>query len=233
MIARDKQAVDPKTGLPIKLDPLTWMGELDNYKDFYSKYISKVQGRDTSYYNKPDHVGYLNRLENGNYEWITENDNANRTDPIDPSLAVSISPSLFVNPVSNDGASFDRFNESRLESNQGSLLTPTEVFPIALHHMVNNINPGDSQRKNDIADVFDIGKKEIQYIVDDNDLKQNKFTPGKNIKILNFNKLRNKNFDYIIILAWNFADPIIKKLKKEIKYKKFRIIVPFPNLKIV
>ncbi len=81
--------------------------------------------------------------------------------------------------------------------------------------------------------VFDIGKKEIQYIVDDNDLKQNKFTPGKNIKILNFNKLRNKNFDYIIILAWNFADSIIKKLKKDIKGKKFKIVVPFPNLKII
>jgi hypothetical protein len=159
MISRDKQAVDPKTGLPIKLDPLTWMGELDNYKDFYSKYISKVQGRDTSYYNKPDQVGYLSRLENGNYEWITESDNADRDNPIDPSLAVSISPSLFVNPVSNDGASFDRYSNSLLESNEGSLLTPKEVFPIALHHMVNNINPGDSQRKYDIADVFDIGKR--------------------------------------------------------------------------
>ena len=159
MISRDKQAVDPKTGLPIKLDRLTWMGGLDNYKDFYKQYLTKVDGRDTSYYNKPDQVGYLSRLENGNYEWITESDNADRDNPIDPSLAVSISPSLFVNPVSNDGASFDRYSNSLLESNEGSLLTPKEVFPIALHHMVNNINPGDSQRKNDIADVFDIGKR--------------------------------------------------------------------------
>lgn len=81
--------------------------------------------------------------------------------------------------------------------------------------------------------VFDLGKSEIRFIIDDNNLKQNKFTPGKNIKILNFDNLKNINFDYIIILAWNFADPIIKKLKKEIKNKKFKIIVPFPNLKII
>ena len=68
-------------------------------------------------------------------------------------------------------------------------------------------------------------------IVDDNYLKQNKYTPGKNIKIINFNKLKDINFDFIIILAWNFSDAIIKKLKKNFKNRKFKIIIPFPNLK--
>jgi 2-polyprenyl-3-methyl-5-hydroxy-6-metoxy-1,4-benzoquinol methylase len=81
--------------------------------------------------------------------------------------------------------------------------------------------------------VFGLGKKEIKFIVDDNDLKQGKYTPGKNIEIINFQKLQNLDFDFIIILAWNFADPIIKKLKKNIKNKKFKIIVPFPNLKVI
>ena len=81
--------------------------------------------------------------------------------------------------------------------------------------------------------VFNIGNNEIKYIVDDNDLKQNKFTPGKNIKIINFNRLKNINFDYIIILAWNFAKPITKKLKENIKNKKFKIIIPFPKLKVI
>ena len=68
--------------------------------------------------------------------------------------------------------------------------------------------------------------------MDDNDLKQGKFTPGKNIKIIKFDDLKDLDFNYIIILAWNFADPIIQKLKKLIKKKKFKIIVPFPKLKI-
>tara|TARA_B100001121_G_C18631373_1_gene594549 strand:+ start:41 stop:1285 length:1245 start_codon:yes stop_codon:yes gene_type:complete len=81
--------------------------------------------------------------------------------------------------------------------------------------------------------VFEIGRDEIKYIVDDNELKQGKFTPGKNIKIIKFKELKNINFDFIIILAWNFSDAIIKKLKKNIKNKKYKIIVPFPNLKII
>ena len=81
--------------------------------------------------------------------------------------------------------------------------------------------------------VFNIGNKDIKYIVDDNDLKQNKFTPGKNIKIINFNRLKNINFDFIIILAWNFAKPIAKKLKENFKNKRFKIIIPFPKLKII
>ncbi len=82
------------------------------------------------------------------------------------------------------------------------------------------------------AYAFNLSKKHIKFIVDDNDLKQGKFTPGKNIKIIKFDDLKDLDFNYIIILAWNFADPIIQKLKKLIKKKKFKIIVPFPKLKI-
>jgi len=80
--------------------------------------------------------------------------------------------------------------------------------------------------------VFNLGENEIKFIIDDNTLKQNKYTPGKNIKILNFKKIKKINFDYVIILAWNFAKPLIFKLKKNIKNRKFKMVVPFPNIKI-
>ena len=56
---------------------------------------------------------------------------------------------------------------------------------------------------------------------------------GDEKQIINFNKLKDINFDFIIILAWNFSDAIIKKLKKNVKNRKFKIIIPFPNLKVV
>ena len=59
--------------------------------------------------------------------------------------------------------------------------------------------------------AFNLSKKHIKFIVDDNDLKQGKFTPGKNIKIIKFDDLKDLDFNYIIILAWNFADPIPTK----------------------
>ena len=81
--------------------------------------------------------------------------------------------------------------------------------------------------------VFEIKRNDIKFIVDDNTLKQEKFTPGKNIKIIKFDNLKKISFDYIIILAWNFSESIIKKLKYNLKYKNYKIIVPFPNLKII
>ena len=79
--------------------------------------------------------------------------------------------------------------------------------------------------------VFNLGTKSIRHIVDDNPLKQKKYTPGKNIKIISFEELKKINFDYIIILAWNFAPSIIKKIRQSIK-KSFKIIVPFPKATI-
>ena len=79
--------------------------------------------------------------------------------------------------------------------------------------------------------VFNLGTKSIRHIVDDNPLKQKKYTPGKNIKIISFEELKKINFDYIIILAWNFAPSIIKKLRQSIK-KPLKIIVPFPKVSI-
>ena len=43
--------------------------------------------------------------------------------------------------------------------------------------------------------------------------------PGCNIKIKKFGYLKKLDFDYVLIFAWNFKEPIIKKLKT-IKNKK-------------
>ena len=79
--------------------------------------------------------------------------------------------------------------------------------------------------------VFNLGNESIKYIVDDNPLKHDKYTPGKNIKIISFEELKKIDFDYIIILAWNFAPSIIKKLG-QLVHKSFKVIVPFPKITI-
>jgi hypothetical protein len=53
------------------------------------------------------------------------------------------------------------------------------------------------------------------YIVDDNPLKVGMFTPGTNIPILPVNKLRlAPSYLNVLILAPNFKDEIVKRLKK-------------------
>jgi len=51
--------------------------------------------------------------------------------------------------------------------------------------------------------------KEIDFIVEDNNLKHNKFIPGVKIKITSKSKIKNKK-NALLVLAWNFYDDIKK-----------------------
>lgn len=79
--------------------------------------------------------------------------------------------------------------------------------------------------------TFDINNELVPFVVDDNFLKQNRYSPGKHIKIISYNQLKEKKFDAIIIFAWNFAESIIARIKNDFKNKK--IIIPFPKVKII
>ena len=52
-----------------------------------------------------------------------------------------------------------------------------------------------------------------------------------NIKIISYEKLKKINFGAVIIFAWNFAESIIMRIKKDYKNKK--IIIPFPKVKVI
>lgn len=70
----------------------------------------------------------------------------------------------------------------------------------------------------------------IDTIIDDTDLKQNKFVPGVGIKISSREYLKNNKVDYILVLAHNFKDSIIKSLKNEFTGQ---FIVLFPQIEII
>lgn len=66
----------------------------------------------------------------------------------------------------------------------------------------------------------------VDYIIDDTDIKQGKFVPGTGIEIVSREKLKTHPVDYIIILAHNFSDYIIKLLKQNGYKGKFIILLP-------
>lgn len=74
--------------------------------------------------------------------------------------------------------------------------------------------------------------KYIKFIVDDNILKQNLYLPITHIKILDPKHIYIKKPDFILILAWNFADLIISNHKKYLK-NKGKFIIPLPKPKII
>jgi 2-polyprenyl-3-methyl-5-hydroxy-6-metoxy-1,4-benzoquinol methylase len=95
-------------------------------------------------------------------------------------------------------------------------------------NVINNINKikktgekiigyGSPAKATTALNFFNIGRQ-IDFIIEDNKLKHNKFLPGVKIPIKSKKKLTNKNHT-ILVLAWNFFDEI-KKNNKSLS-KKF------------
>jgi hypothetical protein len=78
--------------------------------------------------------------------------------------------------------------------------------------------------------AINIDNKIIDYIIDDTTIKQNKFMPGTGIEILPRSILEKTHPDFILILAHNFSDFIIKSLKSYGYKNKFLILLPEPKI---
>jgi hypothetical protein len=50
----------------------------------------------------------------------------------------------------------------------------------------------------------------LDYIVDDSPLKQGLFSPGFGIPILTNEHARGNPTDFMFVLCWNFAEPILR-----------------------
>ena len=72
---------------------------------------------------------------------------------------------------------------------------------------------------------------EIDFILEDNDLKVGKYLPKVGIEIKSVKALTNLKNICIIIFAWNFADDIVKKLKKY--DRRLLIVKPLPKFEII
>lgn len=79
---------------------------------------------------------------------------------------------------------------------------------------------------------FGIDETILDFIVDENPLKQGLYTPISHIPVMPSSEIYSKKPDYVLILAWNFAEPI---MKNHIKYAKEigDFILPMPEPQIV
>ena len=93
------------------------------------------------------------------------------------------------------------------------------------------IGYGATAKATTVLNFCNIDNKLINYFVDTTPDKQNKFMPGKNIKIYQYNKNLIKKVDYIFLGAWNFKDEIFSKEKDFIKNGgKFITHIPYPKI---
>jgi len=75
-------------------------------------------------------------------------------------------------------------------------------------------------------------EEDLDFIVDDSPLKQNKFTPTKKIPILPTIVLSEYEEDFVLILlAWNFKDEILVKVMNQVN-RPFKVLEYFPMVKV-
>ena len=93
----------------------------------------------------------------------------------------------------------------------------------------NLIGYGASARSSTLLNFCGINNKILDKIIDKNKLKKNQYTPGSNIKIIDYDEIIKKvsNFKLIVVLAWNFKSEIVRDLKKNGFKGKF--LLPLPN----
>lgn len=81
-----------------------------------------------------------------------------------------------------------------------------------------------------IVNYCGLNETQINFVVDDNPLKQNRLVPGTRIPIVGSAHLEKIKPDYILIFAWNFAEEIMKKTEFSLYNSRFIVPLPVPRI---
>ncbi|MBC7789965.1 MAG: class I SAM-dependent methyltransferase [Anaerolineae bacterium] len=91
---------------------------------------------------------------------------------------------------------------------------------------------GAPAKGNTLLNYCDIGVNVLPYTVDKSSLKIGKYTPGMHLPVRPTGTLLDDQPDYVMILAWNFADEIMRQ-QQEYASRGGRFIIPIPTPRIV
>ena len=84
---------------------------------------------------------------------------------------------------------------------------------------------------NTLLNYCKIGPEILDFIAEvDGSTKIGRYTPGSHIKVVNENDVNWSTVDYALLLAWNWADPIKKALRKRGYNGCF--VLPIPDVRI-
>ncbi len=91
---------------------------------------------------------------------------------------------------------------------------------------------GAPAKGNTLLNYCGIGTDLLPYTVDRSALKQGTLTPGMHIPVLPVDAVLERQPDYLLILAWNFAEEVMRQ-QDEYRRRGGRFIVPIPIPRVV
>ncbi len=127
------------------------------------------------------------------------------------------------------------YSKKTYEDYKRNILNIVESFKKVVKHVQGEypvIGYGAAAKGNTFLNFADI---KLDYVIDDNELKQGLYTPGTNIEIKSIELLKEYSEDDRILfvpLAWNFYDEIRKRIKKVRDNKNDRFLKYFPNIEV-
>jgi hypothetical protein len=138
---------------------------------------------------------------------------------------------LFINEEENAGMhdpeTYIRFAE-KIDGHKKDLLKLIGKIKSADQTIVGY---GASHSTTTLLHHFELGEY-LEYIVDDNRIKHGLYSPGYHLPVYPSIKLYEERPEYILVLAWQHQDNILKRNTKYLK-QGGQFIVPLPELKVV
>ncbi len=78
---------------------------------------------------------------------------------------------------------------------------------------------------------FGFGSEVLDFIAEDSVHKQSLYVPGKGIPILPTSAIYERRPDYVVILAWNFADSVMQR-NARFRDEGGKFVVPIPEVRV-
>ncbi len=91
---------------------------------------------------------------------------------------------------------------------------------------------GAAAKGSTLLQTFEIGRETLDFVADASPHKQGLYMPGGQLEIRSPDALVEQMPDYVLLLAWNFADEILEQ-QAEYRARGGRFIVPLPQPRIV
>ena len=143
-----------------------------------------------------------------------------------------------VKPIDTHGGSFRIYTKKVFQNILKDFVLKVKKYKKdfrAVLQLIKNKNKtiigyGASGRSNTLLNYCGIDNKYLDYIIDESPSRFGRYTPVSYIPIISPEEAKDiNNKDYILILAWNYKEQIINKLKDF----KGKFIIPLPKIEII